>query len=209
MKRKFKLFATIASLCLCLALMAFGVYAATNVKYTASGSVSFTVNDVFVTVTNSCEQTIKGTKTAVAIDGEGTLKTNVKSYTEDGGVKAPTDAFDANNQFKAAEFKATGDKLVFTTTITNDGETAIRVKFDLKAPTDSHLDVSAKYNVAEDQAITLAEGAGSVADMELASKATITVTLTITLKSMESTVNANNTWSVTGYAANTESDYAA
>ena len=48
MKRKFKLFATVASLCLCLALMAFGVYAATTVTYTASGSVKYTVADVFV-----------------------------------------------------------------------------------------------------------------------------------------------------------------
>lgn len=48
MKRKFKLFATVASLCLCLALMAFGVYAATTVTYTAKGSVKYTVADVFV-----------------------------------------------------------------------------------------------------------------------------------------------------------------
>ncbi len=41
MKRKFKLFATVASLCLSVALMAFGVYAAAQVTYTVSGSVSF------------------------------------------------------------------------------------------------------------------------------------------------------------------------
>ena len=48
MKRKFKLFATVASLCLCLALMAFGVYAANNVTYSTSGTVTFEVTDVFV-----------------------------------------------------------------------------------------------------------------------------------------------------------------
>ena len=48
MKRKFKLFATVASLCLCLALMAFGVYAASNVTYKATGTVSFEVTNVFV-----------------------------------------------------------------------------------------------------------------------------------------------------------------
>lgn len=42
MKRKFKLFATIASLCLSVALMAFGVYAATNSTYTVTSSVTFT-----------------------------------------------------------------------------------------------------------------------------------------------------------------------
>ena len=41
MKRKFKLFATLASLCLSVALMAFGVYAATNVTYHVTSTVSF------------------------------------------------------------------------------------------------------------------------------------------------------------------------
>ena len=41
MKRKFKLFATLASLCLSVALMAFGVYAATNVTYNVKSTVSF------------------------------------------------------------------------------------------------------------------------------------------------------------------------
>ena len=56
MKRKFKLFATVASLCLCLALMAFGVYAATSVTYTASGTVSYEVKDVFVDFQLKIEQ---------------------------------------------------------------------------------------------------------------------------------------------------------
>ena len=41
MKRKFKLFATVASLCLSVALMAFGVYAAATVQYTVGSTVSF------------------------------------------------------------------------------------------------------------------------------------------------------------------------
>ena len=41
MKRKFKLFATLASLCLSVALMAFGVYAATQSTFKVSSSVSF------------------------------------------------------------------------------------------------------------------------------------------------------------------------
>ena len=41
MKRKFKLFATLASLCLSVALMAFGVYAATSSTYHVTSTVSF------------------------------------------------------------------------------------------------------------------------------------------------------------------------
>lgn len=59
MKRKFKLFATVASLCLSVALMAFGVYAASTVTYTVTGTVSYTMSDVLVTLT---------TKTAYVTD---------------------------------------------------------------------------------------------------------------------------------------------
>lgn len=55
MKRKFKLFATVASLCLSVALMAFGVYAATSVSYSVNGTVSYTMTDVLVTVTMKTE----------------------------------------------------------------------------------------------------------------------------------------------------------
>ncbi len=54
MKRKFKLFATVASLCLSVALMAFGVYAASTVTYTVNGSVTFT-SQLAVTWTGKVE----------------------------------------------------------------------------------------------------------------------------------------------------------
>ena len=70
MKRKFKLFATVASLCLCLALMAFGVYAASSVTYTASGSVKYVVTDVFADFTINVYKASnsKGTKRATSTD---------------------------------------------------------------------------------------------------------------------------------------------
>ena len=76
MKRKFKLFATVASLCLSVALMAFGVYAATTVTYTVSGSVSFSANvyckwDVTATYGDGSEAATAGTKTFNATDPEG------------------------------------------------------------------------------------------------------------------------------------------
>ena len=51
MKKKVKLFTTIASLCLAVALMAFGVYAASTVTYTVNGTVAYTMDDVLVDVT--------------------------------------------------------------------------------------------------------------------------------------------------------------
>ncbi len=62
MKRRIKIFSAIASLCLAVALMAFGVYAAIAVDYTVSGSVSYTVDDVLVHVNMKVEQLENSTK---------------------------------------------------------------------------------------------------------------------------------------------------
>lgn len=47
MKKKFKLLLTIASLCFAVAVLTFGVFAATTVTYTAKGTVTYDVNSVF------------------------------------------------------------------------------------------------------------------------------------------------------------------
>lgn len=50
MNRKFKLFFSLASLCLSVAMLCFGVYSAMSVSYTVNGSVSYEVKDVFVNI---------------------------------------------------------------------------------------------------------------------------------------------------------------
>ena len=50
MNRKFKLFFSLASLCLSVAMLCFGVYSAMSVNYSVSGSVSYEVTDVFVRI---------------------------------------------------------------------------------------------------------------------------------------------------------------
>ena len=84
MKKRFKLFATIASLCLAVALMAFGVYAATSISLTVSGNVGFTASGIngswafkSATVTGG---TFEGGKTTLTssdftASGEATAKT--------------------------------------------------------------------------------------------------------------------------------------
>ena len=57
MKKKFKLFATVASLCLAIALMGFGVYAASTVTVTVTSNVSFSASA-------HVRATIEGTETA-------------------------------------------------------------------------------------------------------------------------------------------------
>ena len=50
MNRKSKLFFSIMSLCFSIAVLCFGVYSAVSVNYSVSGSLSYTVEDVFVDI---------------------------------------------------------------------------------------------------------------------------------------------------------------
>ena len=56
MKRKFKLITSVASLCLALTMMIFGVRAATNPQITVTGTVSFSATNVLATISG-----VKGT----------------------------------------------------------------------------------------------------------------------------------------------------
>ena len=75
--KKVKLFTTIASLCLAVALMAFGVYAATNVKFTISNNVSYTAAEYikakieFSTATENCTAANVNTTTTIWSDEDG------------------------------------------------------------------------------------------------------------------------------------------
>ncbi len=48
--KKLKLFATISSLCLAVAVLCFGVFSATQVSYNIGGTISYEVTDAFVKV---------------------------------------------------------------------------------------------------------------------------------------------------------------
>ncbi len=104
MKRKIKLFSAIASLCLAVALMAFGVYAASQVTYTLKGTVEYTVNNALVKVTGQYQtvSTLKGyTEETVKTEsnwGELTQLTNGVDATGDytNSVKAGEDTLDVN-----------------------------------------------------------------------------------------------------------------
>lgn len=179
MKRKFKLFATIASLCFCLALMAFGVYAASTVKYTASGSVSFEVSDVFVTMASKLEAIVGGTKSANVDDPQ-------KSYTGE-GTKVPSATTEYSKAFDAVKFTKTGDNIILTVTITNDGASKVNVKFTVTKPTDvDGITVSEVYEKGD------ASTEYTAAGIELNNGESAVVVLTITLANMEYTVASTN-----------------
>ena len=121
MKRKFKLFATIASLCLSVALMAFGVYAATQATYNVSSSVSFVAQ-------------VKCTFTAAVVDGNDADISNNAANAEFVVNGNETDAavsqtWAANGlEFSNAQYK---NVIKYTFTCTNTGAQPIAVALDL------------------------------------------------------------------------------
>lgn len=105
MKKRFKLITTVASLCLAVALMAFGVYAASTSTVTVASKVSFEAQvDVewtwkVVSGANNVEETARTVKTATKAqgsseadiewngdDGETTFPTAVEFYPENGNI---------------------------------------------------------------------------------------------------------------------------
>lgn len=92
MKRKFKLITSVASLCLAVALMAFGVYAASKPTVTINGTVSFSAEKVMadVTVTKGSA----GTETGITYAADG-----IKLDAVAGNVANLTAADNANKAF--------------------------------------------------------------------------------------------------------------
>ena len=53
MDKRNKLWFSLATLCVTIAVLVFGVYSATSVNYSLGGSISYEVNDVFVNINTS------------------------------------------------------------------------------------------------------------------------------------------------------------
>lgn len=113
--KKFKLLASIASMCLAIAVLCFGVFAASTVTYTISGTISYEVSDVFVNLTTtvySCDQkltteamnTLAGKITDATAENQTVDTTTLTyvtdktgTYKNDGGAVTGIIAKDADN----------------------------------------------------------------------------------------------------------------
>lgn len=118
MKKKVKLFSTIASLCLAVALMAFGVWAATSSKYSVTSKVSFTSKDVMVTWTAKVvggDTSKNGTENKVVVNAN----TNPGAAHTATPVDLGAQVFDTTTE--------AGLTITYTITCQNNGENIIRV----------------------------------------------------------------------------------
>lgn len=82
MHKRIKLFTSLASLCLSLAVLCFGVYAAISVTYKVGGTVSYTLQDVFVEVQTKVYRSTLTTQTNAE-----TLANNVTSFKTNGSLE--------------------------------------------------------------------------------------------------------------------------
>ena len=72
MKRKLRIFSNIAIICLSVCMFAFGVYAASTVSVTTSGTVTFTAQNVEATITRTLYGFDTTKSTVITSDGKNT-----------------------------------------------------------------------------------------------------------------------------------------
>ncbi len=113
--KKTKLLLSLAMMCLSIAVLCFGVLAATSVTYSISGTISYEVNDVFVKINTSvyaiAEQQDKTTVIATvkgmeSVSQENSLSINSKTYTR-------TQTMDEYDSTNADTGSATGIDLTY------------------------------------------------------------------------------------------------
>ena len=118
--KKVKLFTTIASLCLAVALMALGVYAATQASFNVGGSISFSATDVTGSWTWKVE--IDESSTATAAFAEGvTTSGDFDDFIKDGENDGPVDVTGINVKVTAAGTVVLKITVSFTNTSSKTG----------------------------------------------------------------------------------------
>ena len=135
--KKSKLFLSLMSLCFALAVLCFGVYAANQVNYTLSGSVSYEVSDAYVTVTTrvykgayrSAEDVYESIE-GMAFDGD---VPGEYDYTLDTDISIPNySSLTTNADFEQEDIdismNAETAVYVFELTITNIGDINVWVE---------------------------------------------------------------------------------
>lgn len=120
--KKFKLLASIASMCLAIAVLCFGVFAASSVTYTISGTITYDVSDVFVNVTTAVYSyegqlsstdlnTLAGKFGAAATTGNQTVDSKTMTFKSYGTYKNSGSAVDGFIDLDGTNIKTDKTKL--------------------------------------------------------------------------------------------------
>lgn len=183
MKRKVKLFTSIASLCLAVALMAFGVYAATSVTYNVTSSVTFA---------SQAKVQFVGTLTG----GVTGTETRSDNYSTNGDEAEDT----ATHTWTVGEVKfgPTTEQQTITYKITckNLGTTAVDVKTTGTVFGNSNLTVSIKEGKGEESSLQSGSALNESATL-LEHNDTYILIIEVSIKDVSVAVNDKNSLSLT------------
>lgn len=216
MKKRAKIITTIASLCLAIALMAFGVYAANNVTLTVNSKVDFVVEDVFVVVTGKAYLSTGATENADLVPVSGNVLANsfeAQSYqgtigenaTVFGTLKTYANSTWTDNaswDFGTIRFTSGKNVVTYVITIANS-DTVNPVYVDVSLPTNgetteawaaAHITPAAKYSVPN-----VGEGANApksdvaiaaaITDQIVQAGKTMTITVSYTLNDFSTAIS--------------------
>lgn len=187
MKKKFKLFATIGSLCLAVAMMTIGVLAATQATLTVSSNVIFTTESVKVKFDAQVVYGEHVTYTADATPGE-TYSADAATRKNTWTVSYETTDETADANWKLGEYKfsdsAQDETVVYTFKITNLGSNPAKVDV-----TTAVTEVLAEANKAGTIVVTTDGNAASLGANEVY---TYTVTVTLNDATMDWGTNPVN-----------------
>lgn len=164
MKRKFKLITSVASLCLAVALMAFGVYAATAPSVTVNGSVSFAASNVLASY--KAEQAEAAATLGEYVEkGKGSFTTTTSDV--DGAVTIALDELKLDDVKVTASYK-------FTITSDFAADSAAKVVVKVTAPAEVNAGGITEH-------VEYSKEAAASGNYELAGGENLVVTYTITV----------------------------
>lgn len=187
MKKRLKLFSTIASLCLAVALMAFGVWAATSVGFNVSNKVSFTASANVKAKVWHTTSVAKCTQTGAKADTSETTPDFelTGSESEDGGQAYQVDkGIELGNVTLTATSGAV-EQMTYSYTITikntataNDSNKYLKVVITFE---NAHT-----YAETDGYGVEISYGEGKTATEVLNAGETKTYTVTITIDNAKS-----------------------
>lgn len=221
MKKRAKLITTIASLCLAVALMAFGVYAATSVTMSITSQIEFSVQDVYCTVTGSAR--IYDSSPSGALADFTMTPYSARSYTLNNGLRSdPVGSLaawtikmhdpenDAEGVFTAdPAYDLNHDVAEYVITVTNDSTTTIYVSLanDI-LPYVAGTRIAAQYQVGDaaaqtnratnkgdmvgEPAAAAAANSVNIKNVALAEGESVVITLTRTLEQFSDDISITN-----------------
>lgn len=159
MKKKVKLFSTIASLCLAVALMAFGVWAATTASVGVTSTITYTVSGQ-VDMTFKIE--VEYITEHVNVENREATKYNAKSDPKTGDTTKTVNSWELEQKpgqtalnerinlgdYTFNEKSLEGDTIVYTITLTNNSDQSAWVEVSGFTPTSDKAVTSAVTNGA-------------------------------------------------------------